>query len=68
MREAAETLRNIGLEPLTALATAERQDWLVREMDERNISIRAGEPFSWQEIADAIEKGSFAEERPSVNN
>jgi hypothetical protein len=57
MREAAETLRNIGLEPLTALSTAERQDWLVREMAERNISIRPGEPFSWQQLADAIEKG-----------
>jgi 3-hydroxyisobutyrate dehydrogenase-like beta-hydroxyacid dehydrogenase len=56
MREAAETLRNIGLEPLTALATAARQDWLVQEMDERNISIRPGEPFSWRELADAIEK------------
>jgi 3-hydroxyisobutyrate dehydrogenase-like beta-hydroxyacid dehydrogenase len=57
MREAAETLRNIGLEPLTALATAERQDWLVQEMAERNISIRPGGRFSWQQLADAIEKG-----------
>jgi 3-hydroxyisobutyrate dehydrogenase-like beta-hydroxyacid dehydrogenase len=54
MREAAETLRNIGLEPLTALATTERQDWLVREMAERKISIRPGETFSWQQLADAI--------------
>jgi 3-hydroxyisobutyrate dehydrogenase-like beta-hydroxyacid dehydrogenase len=54
MREAGETLRNIGLEPLTALATAERQDWLVQEMAERDISIRPGEPFSWQRLADAI--------------
>jgi len=54
MREAAETLRNIGLEPLTALATAERQDWLMQEMAERNISIRPGEQFSWQQLADAI--------------
>ena len=54
MREAAETLRNIGLEPLTALATAQRQDWLVQEMAQRDISIRPGEPFSWQELADAI--------------
>jgi len=43
MREAAETLRNIGLEPFTALATAERQDWLAQEMAEREISFRAGE-------------------------
>jgi 3-hydroxyisobutyrate dehydrogenase-like beta-hydroxyacid dehydrogenase len=63
MREAAETLRNIGLEPLTVLATAERQDWLVQEMAERHISVRAGEPFSWQQLADAIEKASFTEEK-----
>jgi len=64
MREAAETLRNIGLEPLTALATAERQDWLVREMAEREISFRPSEPFSWQQLADAIAKASFDEEKP----
>jgi 3-hydroxyisobutyrate dehydrogenase-like beta-hydroxyacid dehydrogenase len=64
MREAAETLKNIGLEPLTALATAERQDWLVREMAEREIAFRPSETFSWQQLADAIGKTSFAEEKP----
>ena len=64
MREAAETLRNIRLEPLTALATAERQDWLVDEMSERNISIRPGEPFSWQELADAIADSAPPEKSP----
>jgi 3-hydroxyisobutyrate dehydrogenase-like beta-hydroxyacid dehydrogenase len=64
MREVAETLRNIGLEPLTALATAERQDWLVQEMAERRISFQACEPFSWQLLADAIGKSPLAEEKP----
>ena len=64
MREAAETLRNIGLEPLTALATAQRQDWLVAEMAERNITVHPDERFCWQELADAIEKTSIAEEKP----
>src|ERR1700730_1137765 len=64
MREAAEMLRNIGLEPLSALATAERQDWLVQEMAERNISFLPREPFSWEQLADAIGKTSFAEEKP----
>jgi 3-hydroxyisobutyrate dehydrogenase-like beta-hydroxyacid dehydrogenase len=64
MREAAETLRNIGLEPLTALATAERQDWLVRGMAERKISIRPGEPFSWQQLADAIADAASPEKSP----
>ena len=61
MREAAETLWDIGLEPLTALATAERQDWLVQEMTERQISVRPGDPFSWQQLADAIGKESSLE-------
>jgi 3-hydroxyisobutyrate dehydrogenase-like beta-hydroxyacid dehydrogenase len=64
MREAAETLRNIGLEPLTAMATAERQDWLAQEMAEREITFRAGVPFSWQQLADAIGKASVAAEKP----
>jgi 3-hydroxyisobutyrate dehydrogenase-like beta-hydroxyacid dehydrogenase len=63
MREAAETLKNIGLEPLTALATAERQDWLVREMAERRLVARAGEPFSWQQLADAIGSASSGREK-----
>jgi 3-hydroxyisobutyrate dehydrogenase-like beta-hydroxyacid dehydrogenase len=66
MREAAETLRDIGLEPLTALAAAERQDWLVQEMAERKIPFRPGEPFSWKQLADAIGWASFAEEKPLV--
>jgi 3-hydroxyisobutyrate dehydrogenase-like beta-hydroxyacid dehydrogenase len=64
MREVAETLRNIGLEPLTALATAERQDWLVQEMAERSISIRPGEPFSWQQLADAIAEAASRQKSP----
>jgi len=64
MREAAETLWDIGLEPLTAVATAERQDWLVQEMAERKISVRPGEPFSWQQLADAIGKQFSTEEKP----
>src|SRR5882672_8311930 len=64
MREAAETLWDVGLEPLTALATAERQDWLAQEMAERKISVRPGEPFSWQQLADAIGKQFSTEEKP----
>jgi 3-hydroxyisobutyrate dehydrogenase-like beta-hydroxyacid dehydrogenase len=66
MREAAETLKNVGVEPLTALATAERQDWLVREMAERRLSVRTGEPFSWQQLADALgNASSFQTEAPA---
>jgi 3-hydroxyisobutyrate dehydrogenase-like beta-hydroxyacid dehydrogenase len=61
MREAAETLRSIGLEPLTALATAARQEWLVQEMAERRLAYEVGEPFSWKALADAIGKSSSIE-------
>ena len=45
MREVAEALRDVGLDPLMALATAQRQDWLVNEMAARNIAYRSDEVF-----------------------
>lgn len=42
MREAAQAVLDVGLEPLTALATAQRQDWLTREMAERQVCVQAG--------------------------
>jgi 3-hydroxyisobutyrate dehydrogenase-like beta-hydroxyacid dehydrogenase len=54
MREVGEALRDVGVEPLTALATAARQDWLVNEMAERKIPYRADEPFSWRALFDQI--------------
>jgi len=56
MREAAETLTDAGIEPLTALATSKRQDWLVEIMAEHGIKYRSSEPFSWRELADALAK------------
>jgi 3-hydroxyisobutyrate dehydrogenase-like beta-hydroxyacid dehydrogenase len=54
MREVARTLESTGLAPLMALATAERQDWLVAEMASRHLTYKPGEPFSWRALADAI--------------
>jgi 3-hydroxyisobutyrate dehydrogenase-like beta-hydroxyacid dehydrogenase len=65
MREAAQTLRDIGLEPLTALATAERQQWLVQKMAERSISIRPGDPSPWQQLADLIATADSEQRIPS---
>ncbi len=56
MREVAETLSAAGIEPLMALATAARQDWLVREMAERGVKYDHSKPFSWRELADALAK------------
>lgn len=54
MREVAQTLEGIGLEPLMALATARRQDWLVQEMADRQVAFRSNEPFAWRALADRI--------------
>jgi 3-hydroxyisobutyrate dehydrogenase-like beta-hydroxyacid dehydrogenase len=54
MREAAQMLKGVGFDPWMALATAERQDWLVDEMAARDLAYRADEPFSWRALADRI--------------
>ncbi len=64
MREAAQAVADAGLEPLTALATAQRQDWLARAIAEFSMAVPEGENFSWQEIADAIAKASLEEQEP----
>lgn len=53
MREAGETLRNVELDPCMALATAERQDWLVDQMAKADILYRQ-DTFSWIDLADRI--------------
>lgn len=53
MREVAGTLREVGLDPWMALATAKRQDWLVTEMTKQDIPYSDGS-FSWIELADRI--------------
>ena len=54
MREAAETVTDAGLDPLTALGTAQRQDWLAQTIAELGLPVPKGEKFAWQELADAI--------------
>ena len=52
-REVAATLRDIGLEPLMAAATAERQQWLVERMSEAGIAYPEN-AFAWRALADAL--------------
>ncbi|HSD74988.1 MAG TPA: DUF1932 domain-containing protein [Steroidobacteraceae bacterium] len=54
MREVAATLQAIGLQPLMALATAERQQWLVERLAAAGMTYRTGEPFAWRALADAL--------------
>ena len=52
MREVALTLCDVGVEPVMARATAERQAWFVAEMASHDV--RYTEPFSWRALADGI--------------
>jgi 3-hydroxyisobutyrate dehydrogenase-like beta-hydroxyacid dehydrogenase len=66
MREAAQAVTDAGLEPLTALATARRQDWLAQIIAECALAVPKGDKFVWQEIADAIAESISPEEKSSA--
>jgi 3-hydroxyisobutyrate dehydrogenase-like beta-hydroxyacid dehydrogenase len=63
MREAAQALRDVGIEPLMAEATAERQDSLVREIAGQYSGSRSENKFSWRELADALDKAARASKK-----
>jgi 3-hydroxyisobutyrate dehydrogenase-like beta-hydroxyacid dehydrogenase len=63
MREAAQALRDVGIDPLMAEATAGRQEALVREIAAQIPGGRIDKPFSWRELADALEKAARASEK-----
>ena len=65
MREAAQAIADAGLEPVTALATAKRQDWLAQTIAEFSLDIAKGDNFSWQGLADAIVKASSETREPA---
>jgi hypothetical protein len=54
MREVAHALDDVDIQPITALATAKRQGWLVAEMAKKQIHFDANKPFSWRSLADAV--------------
>jgi 3-hydroxyisobutyrate dehydrogenase-like beta-hydroxyacid dehydrogenase len=58
MREAAQALRDVGINPLMSEATAEKQASLVKEIACQSADSRAGKPFSWRELADALDSAS----------
>ena len=66
MREAAQAVADAGLEPLTALATAQRQDWLAQAIAEFSLAVPKGENFAWQELADAIVEAASSQEKSSA--
>jgi len=66
MREAAQAVADAGLEPLTALATAQRQDWLAQAIAEFSLAVPKGENFAWQQLADAIADATSPQEKSSA--
>ena len=66
MREAAETVVDAGLEPLMAMATAQRHDWLAQTIAEFSLTVPKGEKFAWQELADAIAELTSEQEKSSA--
>jgi 3-hydroxyisobutyrate dehydrogenase-like beta-hydroxyacid dehydrogenase len=66
MREAAQAVADAGLEPLTALATAQRQDWLTQLIAEHALAVPKGEAFAWQKLADAIAEALSPQEKSSA--
>lgn len=53
MREVARTLEDVDVAPTMAIATAQRQEWVVDAMGEHGLSF-SGEGFSWRELVDAF--------------
>jgi 3-hydroxyisobutyrate dehydrogenase-like beta-hydroxyacid dehydrogenase len=53
MREVAVTVREAGLEPWMATATAERQDWMGRQKGTLGLD-RLGKDANWREYADRL--------------
>ena len=67
MREAAHAVADAGLEPLTALATAQRQHWLAQTIAEFSLAVSKGEKFAWQDLADAIAEAASPQEKSSAH-
>ncbi|MGH9685652.1 MAG: DUF1932 domain-containing protein [Candidatus Acidiferrales bacterium] len=58
MREAAQAVTDVGIEPHMARATAARQEWLADEISANNLGRLAGDKFSWRGLADAISQAA----------
>jgi 3-hydroxyisobutyrate dehydrogenase-like beta-hydroxyacid dehydrogenase len=54
MRQVAQTLRDIGMQPTMSIATAERQQWLTDRQAALGVVYPRHTPFAWRELADAL--------------
>jgi len=56
MREVAHTLASVGIEPLMAAATAQRQQELIERMAARGIDYASGTYAKWQQLVDELQE------------
>jgi 3-hydroxyisobutyrate dehydrogenase-like beta-hydroxyacid dehydrogenase len=54
LREVAQTLREVAVEPTMTLAAADRQETLASELAQSDFPSPPGSQFSWRELADAL--------------
>ena len=54
MRQVAQTLEQVGIEPVMSLAVAQRQEHLVGEMAKRRVAFDPASLFSWRSLSDAL--------------
>ena len=57
LREVAQTLQDVAVEPTMALAAAHCQEQLLCELAESNFPVQSGDQFSWRLVADALASG-----------
>lgn len=57
LREVAQALDQVGVEPTMAISAAHRQEQLVCEMAEGHVGFETSKPFSWRYLADAVVGG-----------
>ena len=57
LREVAQTLEEVAVEPTMALAAARRQEQLVGQLAESDFPVQRADRFSWRLLADALARG-----------
>jgi len=57
LREVAQTLQGVAVDPTMTLAAAHRQEQLVNEIVESNIHLQFSDRFSWHQLADKLVPG-----------
>jgi 3-hydroxyisobutyrate dehydrogenase-like beta-hydroxyacid dehydrogenase len=54
LREVAQTLQEVAVKPIMAVAAAHRQEQLACDMAENGLPNQRADPFSWRNLADAL--------------